>query len=91
MREVAGAGDALDEGGDGRGLDVDQVGHRRHRVEPLRVAAHRRVASPLGVYHGHALKKKNNSANSSLPAFFYQKIATVVSTSLEDTRVVIPA
>ena len=58
MREVAGAGDALDEGGDGHGLDVDQVGHRRHGVEPLRVAAHRRVASPLGVYHGHALKKK---------------------------------
>jgi hypothetical protein len=51
VREVAGTGDAPDEGGDGNGLDVD------HGEEPLRMAAHRRVASPLGVYHRHTLIK----------------------------------
>lgn len=55
MRKVAGARHALEEGGDGHGLDADHVGRRRHREEPLRVAARRRVASPLGVYHRHAL------------------------------------
>ncbi|KAL6635092.1 hypothetical protein ACP70R_027763 [Stipagrostis hirtigluma subsp. patula] len=57
--EVAGAGNALDEGGDGHGLDIDHVRHRRHGEEPLRVAAHRRVASPLGVYHRHTLKMQS--------------------------------
>lgn len=55
VRKVAGARHALEEGGDGHGLDADHVGRRRHREEPLRVAARRRVASPLGVYHRHAL------------------------------------
>lgn len=55
MREEASARHAPDEGGDGDELDVDHVGHRRHGQEPLRVAAHRRVPSPLGVYHRHTL------------------------------------
>lgn len=61
MRKVAGARHELEEGGDGHGLDVDHVGRRRHGEQPLRVAAHRRVAAPLGVYHRHSLKKRKEN------------------------------
>jgi hypothetical protein len=60
------------------------------------VAAHRRVPSPLGVDHRHALKKNQlkTSVKSSLLALVNgHKIVTTVKpvTSLEDTSVVIPA
>jgi hypothetical protein len=53
--EEADAAHALEEGRDGHELEAYRVRRRGHGEQPLRVVARRRVPSPLGVYHRHAL------------------------------------
>jgi hypothetical protein len=72
--EEADAGHALEEGRDGHELEANRVRRRGHGEQPLRVVARRRVPSPLGVYHRHALHQFSSAPPRSLLAVTCEKL-----------------
>jgi hypothetical protein len=72
--EEADAAHALEEGRDGHELEAYRVRRRGHGEQPLRVVARRRVPSPLGVYHRHALHQFSSAPPRSLLAVTCEKL-----------------